>query len=59
MNEEKFVKDSVADQVIRISFLDSTSVLLEDIPICQCSWTWGKIALLMLIIESIKYAIVL
>lgn len=59
MNEEKFVKDSVADQVIRISFLDSTSVLLEDVPIYQCSWSWGKIALLILAIESIKYEIVL
>lgn len=39
MKEEKFVMDSVADQVIEITFLDSTSVLLEDIPIYQCSCT--------------------
>lgn len=59
MKEEKVVKDSVADQVIRNSFLDSTSVLLEDIPIYQCCWTCGKIALLILVIESVKYEIVL
>lgn len=59
MKEEKFVIYSVADQVIKITFLDSTSVLLEDMPIYRCSGTCGKIALLIPVIKPIKYEIVL
>lgn len=59
MKEEKFVTYSVADQVIKITSLGSTSVLLEDVPIYQCTCTCGKVALLMLVIKPIKYEVVL
>lgn len=59
MQEEKFVLCSFADQVIKIAFVDSTNVLLEDMPIYQCNCTCGKIALLILVIKPIRNEIVL
>lgn len=59
MQEEKFVMYSVADQVIKIIFLDSSGTLLEDMPIYQCNCACGKIALLILVVKPIKNEIVL
>lgn len=56
MMEEKFFLYSAGDQVIKITFLDSISVLL-DMLIYQCSCTCGKIAMLIVVIKLSKYEI--
>lgn len=59
MIEEKFVLYSVKGQVLRVAYLDSSSVLLEEMPIYQCSFTCGKITMLILVIKFVKYETVL
>lgn len=56
--EEKFVLCSVEGQVLKVAYLGSGSVLLE-MPICQYSFTCGKLTMLILVIKFIKYEIVL
>lgn len=59
MIKQKFVLYSVEGQVLKVDYLDSSSVLLEEMPIYQCSFTCGKITMLILVIKFIKYETVL
>lgn len=59
MIEQKFVLYLVEGQVLEVDYLDNSSVLLEEMPIYQCSFTCGKITMLILVIKFIKYETVL
>lgn len=58
MVEKKFVLYSVEGQVLKVTYSDSSGVLLEEMPFNQCSFTCGKITVLILVIKFVKYEIV-
>jgi len=57
--EEMFILYSVEGQVLKVTYLDSSRVLPEEMLIYQCSFTGGKITMMILVIKLIKDEIIL
>lgn len=56
---EEFVVYSVEDQVVKVTYIGSSSVLLEEMSIYQYSFSYGKITMWILVIKFINYDVVL
>jgi len=54
-----FILYSVEGQVLKVTYLDSSRVLPEEMLIYQCSFTGGKITMMILVIKLIKDEIIL